>query len=182
MESLFAKAKASDVKKPKRYPKASSSKSKAETETDRTSSSIAHRTTLPKSLQDSEAVGEHKSDYGHIANKKLRATLNRQSAQTARAKALVEDAELLRQEDAGLMQVEDEMEKTWRVTQSEVVDGAGSEAGKGRREWRLDGGPYQCRYTRNGRCVASSTHMNKLIKADIQASCDSRKNWSCCDI
>jgi hypothetical protein len=151
MDSLFAKAKALDGQKRGRSSKASSSKTKQD---DRTAASVAHRTALPKSLKDGPNVPEHKSDYGHIANKKLRTTLHRQSAQSARAKALVEDAELLKQGDSGLMQVEDELERTWRVTQADIADGAGSEAAKGRREWRLDGGPYRCRYTRNGRSVA----------------------------
>jgi len=40
--------------------------------------------------------------YTHIVNKKLRAELNRYTAQTSRAKALLEDAEmLLMDEDDG---------------------------------------------------------------------------------
>ena len=49
------------------------------------------------------------------------------------------------------MEVEGELEKTWRVGQDEIVKSAGQEAAKGRREWKLDGGPYRSRYTRNGR-------------------------------
>lgn len=58
-------------------------------------------------------------------------------------------------DEAGKMEVEHEMEKTWRVGQTDIATGAGQEAGRGRREWKLDGGPYRCRYTRNGRSVAS---------------------------
>jgi hypothetical protein len=49
------------------------------------------------------------------------------------------------------MEVEGEMEKTRRVGQDDLVRGAGQEAAKGLREWKLDGGPYRSRYTRNGR-------------------------------
>jgi U3 small nucleolar RNA-associated protein 7 len=154
MDSLFAKAKALDGQKRGRGrgrpSTASSSKTKQD---DRTASSIAHRTALPKSLKDAPGAPEHTSDYGHIANKKLRTTLHRQSAQAARAKALIEDAELLKQGSEGLMQVEDALERTWRVGQVHIAESAGSEAAKGRREWRLDGGPYRCKYTRNGRLV-----------------------------
>ena len=52
-----------------------------------------------------------------------------------------------------MVEVENEMEKTWRVSQDEVVRGTGQEAAKGRQEWTLDGGPYRSRYLRNGRFV-----------------------------
>lgn len=68
----------------------------------------------------------------------------------------MKDAELLTTAvgtDAGRMEVEGEMERTWRVTQHDIAKGAGQEAGKGRREWILDSGSYRARYTRNGRCV-----------------------------
>jgi U3 small nucleolar RNA-associated protein 7 len=115
--------------------------------------SIAKKTALPKSLRPSSPPPENVPTHSHITNKKLRTQLNRTSVHVARSKALLKDAELLLMEEAGKMEVEGEMEKTWRVGQEEIVNGAGQEASKGRREWRLDGGPYRCRYTRNGRFV-----------------------------
>ncbi|KAG6896544.1 hypothetical protein C0992_007540 [Termitomyces sp. T32_za158] len=94
------------------------------------------------------------SSYSHIANKKLRTELNRHATRTSRAKALQDDAEMLLTNEAGKIEVEGEMERTWRVGQDEIVQGAGQEAAKGRREWKLDGGPYRSRYTRNGRHLA----------------------------
>ncbi|KAG6901199.1 hypothetical protein C0995_015482 [Termitomyces sp. Mi166 len=94
------------------------------------------------------------SSYSHIASKKLRTELNRHTAQASRAKALQEDAELLLTNEGGKIEVEGEMERTWRVEQDEIVQGAGQEAARGRREWKLDGGPYRSRYTRNGRHLA----------------------------
>ncbi|KAG6819549.1 hypothetical protein H0H93_010795 [Arthromyces matolae] len=94
------------------------------------------------------------SSYSHIANKKLRTELNRHAAQASRAKALQEDAEMLLTNDAGKIEVEGEMERTWRIGQDEIAAGAGQEAARGRREWKLDGGPYRSRYTRNGRHLA----------------------------
>ena len=49
------------------------------------------------------------------------------------------------------MEVEGELERTWRIGQNEIVESAGQEAALGRREWKLDGGPYRSRYSRNGR-------------------------------
>ncbi|KAJ6466966.1 BING4CT-domain-containing protein [Mycena sanguinolenta] len=120
---------------------------------DSTADSVKKRTAVPKSLQDKDLalnVPAHK----HIANKKLRTELVRNATHTARAKALLEDAEMMLTEDAGLMQAEGELERTWRVSQSEIEDGAGGDAARGRREWKLDGGPYRSRYTRNGRHLA----------------------------
>ncbi|KAG6877193.1 hypothetical protein C0993_009510 [Termitomyces sp. T159_Od127] len=94
------------------------------------------------------------SKYSHIANKKLRTELNRHAAQASRAKALQDDAEMLLANEAGKIEVEGEMERTWRIGQDEIVQGAGQEAARGRREWKLDGGPYRSRYTRNGRHLA----------------------------
>jgi U3 small nucleolar RNA-associated protein 7 len=75
----------------------------------------------------------------------------------------VEDAEMLLMDDAGGMQVESEMDRTWRVGQTEIVQSAGQEAAKGRREYKLDSGPYRSRYTRNGRYVHFVLEKFKLI-------------------
>ena len=60
---------------------------------------------------------------------------------------------MLLAEDAGRLEAEGALERTWRVGQDEIVRAAGLEAARGRREWVLDGGPYRARYTRNGRCA-----------------------------
>jgi U3 small nucleolar RNA-associated protein 7 len=128
---------------PKKGPKRAE-----DTSSDHTLHSIQKHTSLPKSFS---KLPEAAPTHSHIANKKLRTELNRHSAQAARAKALLEDAEMLLTEEAGRIEVEGEMERTWRVGQNEIVRGAGQEAARGRREWKLDGGPYRSRYTRNGR-------------------------------
>lgn len=63
----------------------------------------------------------------------------------------MQDAQLLLPEEAGLMQVEGEMDRTWRIGQDEIMKQVGAEAAKGRKEMVLDGGPYRSRYSRNGR-------------------------------
>lgn len=117
---------------------------------DRTIHSVTKHTSIPKSFS---KLPDVPTTYSHIANKKLRSELNRHTAQASRAKALLQDAEILLVDDAGRMEVEGEMERTWRVGQDEIVKGVGQEAAKSRREWKLDGGPYRSRYTRNGRFV-----------------------------
>ena len=127
---------------------------------DRRLQSVAKRTSVPKSFS---KLPDAPATYKHIANKKLRGELNRHTAQTSRAKALLEDAEMLLMDEAGKMEVEGEMERTWRVGQEEIVKGAGQEAARGRREWKLDGGPYKARYTRNGRCVEFGTSSRRFL-------------------
>ncbi|KIM42092.1 hypothetical protein M413DRAFT_444560 [Hebeloma cylindrosporum] len=153
MDSLIARADAIQPYKKRKtsHIPAKSGPSKPK-KSDQTSNSVAKHTKVPKSLQDTHELPE--DGYKHIANKKLRTHLNRQSARGARAQALVEDAEMLLMDDAGGMQVESEMDRTWRVGQTEIVQSTGQEAAKGRREYKLDSGPYRSRYTRNGRHLA----------------------------
>jgi U3 small nucleolar RNA-associated protein 7 len=111
-------------------------------------------TTLPKSLKSTDPVPGKARKYNHIANKKLRTTLQRQSVNTERSKGLLRDAELLLPNEAGQMEVEGDMDRTWRISQDEIVSSTSVEAGRGRKEFVLDGGPYRARYTRNGRHMA----------------------------
>ncbi|KAF8884163.1 WD40-repeat-containing domain protein [Infundibulicybe gibba] len=154
MDSLFAKADAiRPLGKRRKVSHSQEKGSKDHSNSDTTLQSVTKHTSLPKSLQPSGST-EKAPAYSHIANKKLRTKLNRNSAHAAQSKALLEDAELLLMDEPGKMEVEGEMERTWRVGQSEIALQAGQEAAKGRREWRLDGGPYRSRYTRNGRHLA----------------------------
>ncbi|KAI0827215.1 BING4CT-domain-containing protein [Trametes gibbosa] len=162
MDSLIAKADAirSFTKKQRTErrdarPKAGPSKpSSSAADADPTASSVSQHTALPRSLRASSPPPGDAKKYSHIHNKKLRSQLTRQSTQNARSKKLVKDAELLLTEEAGLMEAEGELEKTWRVGQDEIVTAAGQQAAHGRQEWKMDGGPYRTRYTRNGRHIA----------------------------
>ncbi|KAI0635447.1 BING4CT-domain-containing protein [Trametes polyzona] len=162
MDSLIAKAdairplnKKRRTEKHESRPKAGPSKQPASTkDADPTASSVSQHTALPRSLRPSSPPPEDAKKYSHIPNKKLRTQLTRQSTQNARAKKLVKDAELLLTEEAGVMEVEGELEKTWRVGQDEIAAAAGQQGAQGRQEWKMDGGPYRTRYTRNGRHIA----------------------------
>ncbi|KAI5981534.1 BING4CT-domain-containing protein [Pisolithus albus] len=121
---------------------------------DLTAASISRTTSLPKSLRPTSPPPGQASKHAHIKDLKLRTHLNRQASNAARAKALLRDAELLLTNDAGTIQVENELERTWRIGQKEIAEDVSLEAAKGRQEWKLDGGPYRSRYTRNGRHMA----------------------------
>ncbi|KAI9441184.1 BING4CT-domain-containing protein [Lactarius indigo] len=111
-------------------------------------------TALPRSLRATDPVPQNARKYNHIANKKLRTTLRRQSTNAERSKALIKDAELLLPNEAGKMEVEGDMDKTWRTSQDDMVNAVSVEAARGRKEFQLDGGPYRAKYTRNGRHLA----------------------------
>ncbi|OJA15047.1 hypothetical protein AZE42_05845 [Rhizopogon vesiculosus] len=129
---------------------------------------VVKHTSLPKSLRPTSPPPENVPKHKHIKDLKLRTKLNRQAIHAARSKALVEDADLLLTGDAGKMQVENEMERTWRIGQDEIVQGAGQEATKGRRELKLDGGPYRSIYSRNGRHLAIVGTMGHVATFDWQ--------------
>lgn len=74
---------------------------------------------------------------------------------TARAsgvKSFQHDDLLLNKDNAGLIEVEDELERTWRVKQDEIVQASAISAASKSFSLKLDDfGPYAVDYTRNGR-------------------------------
>lgn len=194
MDALLAKANAIQPlgKKRKTHHQQHPSKSKQNPKTldtteDHTLRSITKHTSVPKSLLDTHNVPiSTKSSYSHIANKKLRTELDRNAAQAARGKALLDDAaEMLLMEEKGGMEVEGDMERTWRIGQSDITESAGQEAARGRREWKLDGGPYMSRYTRNGRHLAIVGRSGHAATFDWQTGTlhsELRLNETCRDI
>ena len=113
---------------------------------------------MPSSLahpaeKDPALLSTRKKSFGHIKDLKLRAHLAHMAEHSAQVKEMREDAEMLGTTQAGAMEVEGGMERTWKITQSEVRESVGVEAGKARKEWVLDGGEYVGRYSRNGRYV-----------------------------
>ncbi|KAF8631164.1 hypothetical protein AX15_002503 [Amanita polypyramis BW_CC] len=153
MDSLIAKADAISSLRKRRSNPSLKSRKKSEPKSDFTLQSVSKRTSVPKSLRNLP-VPDNVHKHSHITHKKLRTLLYKQSEQNARARTLLEDADMLLMDDAGKIEVEDEMERTWRLSQAEIANEAGQEAARGRKEWKLDGGPYRCRYTRNGRHLA----------------------------
>jgi U3 small nucleolar RNA-associated protein 7 len=136
---------------------------------DPTLNSIVKHTSLPKSFQSLQKTKDVLvPKHNHIANKKLRAELVRNSEHIATSKVLLQDAEMLLMEDGGNMQVEGEMERTWRVGQGDIEESAGQEAARGRKEWKLEGGPYRSRYTRNGRHLGIVGKMGHVATFDWQ--------------
>ena len=170
----------------------SENETKRDSSPDATLSSVARRTTIPASLlpppdPSSKNKGKQKENnekdaFPHISDKKLKAKLNsHRSLATARSMQ-VTDAELLLPTSVGLVEATDPLERTWRVTQTELLqnEGVGRDAAAGRRELVLDdgsGGGFKTRWTRNGRHnvmvgrrghLASVDWMTGSIHAEIQ--------------
>ncbi|KAF5391217.1 hypothetical protein D9757_003070 [Collybiopsis confluens] len=133
----------------------------------KTSASIAKNTSLPKSLRSQTDESTNATQYKHIANAKLRRNLVKTSAHIAQSQALLSDAvDLLPSEDVGFIQTDGPLEKTWRISQTDVVRAAGGEAARARLEMKLEGGPYRIRYTKNGRHMAIAGRMGHVASFD----------------
>ena len=115
---------------------------------DPTLRSISKSARLPE-----KAASSRGGAYKRIGNLKLRAHLNSLNENATKSRKLRSDYNelLMTGAEAGGIEVEGEMERTWRVSQNEIVASVGIDAGTQRKEWKLDGGPYVVRYTRNGR-------------------------------
>lgn len=88
----------------------------------------------------------------NVRDKKLRATLKAQEAKQKQAILQAKDAEILLEHEAGFLEPEGELEKTYKVRQDEIQQSVGIETAKKGFELRLnDFGPYRMDYSRNGR-------------------------------
>ncbi|KAJ6008462.1 hypothetical protein N7540_012438 [Penicillium herquei] len=87
-----------------------------------------------------------------VHDKKLRANLKAQEAKQKQAILQAKDAEILLEHEAGFLEPEGEIERTYKVRQDEIQESVGIETAKKGFELRLDDfGPYRMDYTRNGR-------------------------------
>jgi U3 small nucleolar RNA-associated protein 7 len=116
------------------------------------------------SASDSKAVKKHEqqavSQYGRgskiltksIKDKKLRHGMRTLERKYKEAAVRLKDAEILLDNDAGLLQPEEELERTYKVRQDEIRRDVGVEVAKQGFELKLEEmGPYSCEYSRNGK-------------------------------
>ncbi|KAJ4478867.1 WD40-repeat-containing domain protein [Lentinula lateritia] len=168
MDALIAKADATQpLSKKRKRTHPSDSKPGPSQKSDKTSASITKNTSLPTSLRSRTDKSVDAPQYKHIANPKLRRSLVQTSTHIAQSQALLSDAiHLLPSEETGFVQAEDTMERTWRLSQADIVKEAGGEAARGRLEMKLDGGPYRVRYTKNGRHMAIAGRTGHVASFD----------------
>ncbi|KAF1851641.1 U3 snoRNP-associated protein Utp7 [Cucurbitaria berberidis CBS 394.84] len=88
-----------------------------------------------------------------VKDKKLRANIRSLEAKNKQAAVEAKNVEILLENNAGLLEPEHELERTYRVRQDEIKREVGVETAKKSFELRLDNlGPYDvCEYSRNGR-------------------------------
>lgn len=100
-----------------------------------------------------KAYGRGKANsVKNVRDKKIRGTLKEQENRHKEAILKAKDAEILLEHEAGFLEPEGELERTYKVRQDEVKDSVGLETAKKGFELRLtEAGPYRADYTRNGR-------------------------------
>lgn len=92
------------------------------------------------------------------------------TATAAAEHAYEHDDLLLNRSNAGAMEAEGDLERTWRVTQDEIAQGSALAAeGKQLKLELPELGPYAVDYTRNGRCVSFSLGWSAMERtADLR--------------
>lgn len=87
-----------------------------------------------------------------IKNQKLKRNLQAVEDRVKDATLKAKDAEILLEHEAGFLEPEGELERTWKVRQDEIQQNVGIETAKKGFELKLEElGPYRADYTRNGR-------------------------------
>ncbi|RKF57703.1 putative U3 small nucleolar RNA-associated protein 7 [Erysiphe neolycopersici] len=93
-----------------------------------------------------------KVPLGDVRDKKLRRKLKLIEDKYKTATLQAKDAEILHENEAGFLETENELERTYRIRQDEIQAEVGVETAEKKFELKLETlGPYICDYTRNGR-------------------------------
>ena len=111
---------------------------------------------------DQQRKAEARQTYGRgrkirtqtVKDKKLRSNLKSLEDKYKDATLKAKDAEILLEHDAGFLEPEGELERTYKVRQSDIVDELPADTAKKCFDLKLDlMGPYMMDYTRNGRSL-----------------------------
>jgi U3 small nucleolar RNA-associated protein 7 len=129
-------------------------------------------------------VAEARKKYGRgmpvrvnqVKDKKLRANLKRIESKYKDAALQAKDAEILYENEDGFLQPEGELEKTYKVRQSDIFGEVGLQQAKKSVEFRLDLGPYVSDYNRNGRSLLLAGRRGHL------ATCEWREGKPGCEL
>ncbi|SNX81487.1 related to UTP7 - nucleolar protein, component of the small subunit processome [Melanopsichium pennsylvanicum] len=151
---------------------------------DKQSHSISTATSLPRSIARSAPSSlvdtPLPNSVKNIKDKKLKSKLTHQHLSAKRA---AESARLANEylntsapgEDAGMIETEGELERTFKVTQTQIRDNVGIDTATKGFDLKLDGGkqgvglgPYRCDYTRNGRHLVIGGRKGHLAAFDWQ--------------
>lgn len=169
MDALLKAGKQADYERKHKKSKSHSSQRKTpskptssdaqedEAPTDKILASITPGTSQPKFLAKFSASSSSEPFTVDKGNKftpyAFQRQIHSQTQWQKDTKAALKDAEILVTQEQGRIVPEGELERTWRVTQDEIVKSVGEEHARYRKEWKLDGGSYRTRYAKNGRWV-----------------------------
>lgn len=105
-----------------------------------------------------------------IKDRKLRGNLQAVEDRYQTAALRAKDAEILLENDAGFIEAEGELERTYKVRQDEVRDNVGIEVAKKGFELKLEElGPYRADYTRNGKNLLLAGRKGHVATMDWRA-------------
>ncbi|KAG9233855.1 putative U3 small nucleolar RNA-associated protein 7 [Amylocarpus encephaloides] len=93
-----------------------------------------------------------KINVNGIRDKKLRGNLKSLEKKNQDASLKLKDAEILHENTEGFLEPENELERTYKIRQEDIIPDVAVETAKKKFSLKLDAlGPYVCDYTRNGR-------------------------------
>jgi U3 small nucleolar RNA-associated protein 7 len=105
-----------------------------------------------------------------VKDKKLRQNLKAVESRFRDAALKAKDAEILLENEAGFLEPENEMEKTYKVRQDDIKENVGIEAAKMGFELKLDQlGPYRADYTKNGKNLLLAGRKGHVATMDWRA-------------
>jgi len=88
-----------------------------------------------------------------LGDRAVKADIDRKEAQRLEAAIAAADAELLNTEQSGFIEVESEMERTYKLTQNELKNHLDEQTARHIYDLNLNTySPYGCKYDRSGRC------------------------------
>lgn len=141
---------------------------------------ITH-TTPQEAIEAREAkkrLAEARKKYGrgkpvavrNIKDKKLRGHLKALEERYKKAALRAQDAEILLENEAGFLEPEGELERTYKVRQDEIKENVSIETAKMGFELKLEElGPYRADYTRNGRHLLLAGRKGHVATMDWRA-------------
>ena len=112
----------------------------------------------------------------NVKDRKLKANLQRIESKYRDAILDAKDAEILHENQAGFLEPETELEKTYKIRQDGVQQAVGTEQAQKSFDLKLDLGPYRADYTRNGR------HLLLAGRKGHVATCEWRDGKPGCEL
>jgi U3 small nucleolar RNA-associated protein 7 len=106
----------------------------------------------------------------NIRDKKLRHRLQAVESKYKDAALKAKDAEILLENEAGFIETEGELERTYKVRQDEIKENIGIETAKKGFELKLEElGPYRADYTKNGKSLLLAGRKGHVATMDWRA-------------